>query len=182
MQSGRLLARYDIRTPRLSDAAALADAYDRNRAHLSPYEPRRSEDFYTTEVQRESIRVSLDAQAHGRAAGWLILDDVGVAGRINLNNVVHGVLRSADLGYWIDRTATGQGLATAAVEFACNAAKELGLHRIGASTLIDNAPSQAVLHKCGFQQIGSAPSYLFIDGKWRDCDLFQRILHDEPVS
>jgi ribosomal-protein-alanine N-acetyltransferase len=38
-----------------------------------------------------------------------------------------------------------------------------------------------VLAKCGFSQIGTAPNYLHIDGAWRDCHLFQRILNSrEP--
>lgn len=181
MQSARLLGRYDIRTPRLTDAPALAEAYDRNRAHLSPYEPRRNEEFFTAEVQRESIRLALDSQAHKRSVGWLIFNGDCVVGRLNLSNLVQGVLRSADLGYWVDRDLTGNGIATAAVEFACTAARELGLHRVEASTLVHNEASQAVLRKCGFERIGHAPSYLFIDDAWRDCYLFQLILHDRPL-
>lgn len=181
MHSERLLGRYEIRSPRLTDAAPLAAAYERNRSHLAPFEPRRTADFFTAEVQRESLRSALEAQSHKRSAGWLLLDGERVVGRLNLNNVVFGVLRSADLGYWVDRDLTGRGIATAAVEFCCAAARALGLHRVGASTLVDNAASQAVLRKCGFEPIGRAPSFLFIDGAWRDHDLFQRLLHDDPL-
>lgn len=182
MESARLLGRYEIRTPRLTDASALAAAYTRNRDHLAPYEPRRREDFFTADAQRESIGAALDSQAHRRSAGWLIFDDDLVVGRMNLNNLVYGVLRSADLGYWVDRDVAGRGLATAAVEYVCTAAgRDLGLHRVAASTLIDNAASKAVLRKCGFEPVGRARSFLFIDGAWRDHDLFQRILHHDPL-
>lgn len=73
----------------------------------------------------------------------------------------------------------GRGLATAAVTQACAAADtELGLHRVEAGTLLDNVPSQRVLAKCGFEEFGVAPSYLYINGAWRDHRLFQRILND----
>lgn len=180
MQTERLLGRYEIRPPQLSDAAALAAAYDRNRQHLAPYEPRRTPPFYTAAGQRDSIGISLEAVQHGRAAAWLILDGERVVGRVNLNSIVLGAAHSAHAGYWIDGDYNGQGLATAALEYACAAAAELGLHRIEAGTLTDNAASQAVLRKCGFERIGHAPAYLFIDGAWRDHDLFQRVLHDNP--
>ena len=55
---------------------------------------------------------------------------------------------------------------------------ELGLHRIEASTLLHNVGSQRVLLKAGFQQIGMAPRYLQIAGKWQDHNLYQVVLHD----
>ncbi|UYM06514.1 GNAT family N-acetyltransferase [Solicola gregarius] len=180
MHAERILEHYDIRPPRLSDAAALAAAYRHNRDHLAPYEPRRTDIFYTAAGQRESLGISLEAAQHGRAAGWLILAGESVVGRINLNTIVRGAAHSAHVGYWVDREHTGRGLATAAVEYACDAAVDLGLHRIEAGTLTDNLASQAVLRKCGFEQIGHARSYLFIDGAWGDHDIFQRILNDKP--
>ena len=54
---------------------------------------------------------------------------------------------------------------------------ELGLHRIEASTLLHNVASQRVLQKAGFQQIGMAPRYLQIAGKWQDHNLYQVVLH-----
>ncbi len=44
----------------------------------------------------------------------------------------------------------------------------MGLHRIEASTLIDNIKSQRVLLSCGFKEVGISDKYLFINGKWRD--------------
>lgn len=48
--------------------------------------------------------------------------------------------------------------------------------------MVDNAASQRVLAKCGFEEFGLAPRYLHIDGEWRDHRLFQRVLHDGPVT
>lgn len=180
MHAVRLLGQYDIRPPRQSDAPELAAAYDRNRQHLAPYEPRRSDDFYSTETQREAIRSALDAAQHRRAAGWLMLDGERIVGRVNLNTIVYGAAHCAHLGYWVAAEATGRGLATAAVEYACTAAIELNLHRVEAGTLVDNEASKAVLRKCGFEPIGHARDYVFINGAWRDHDLFQLLLHDDP--
>ncbi|MDN5853348.1 MAG: GNAT family N-acetyltransferase [Actinomycetia bacterium] len=181
MRSVRLLGRYDMRPPQLTDAAELAAAYDRNRDHLAPYEPRRTPDFYTERTQRESLANAREEARHGRAAGWLILDGERVVGRVNLNTIVRGAAHCTHLGYWIDRDYNGQGLATTGVREACTAAAELGLHRIEAVTLVDNEASKAVLRKCDFQPIGHASAYLFIDGAWRDHDIFQLLLHDQPL-
>lgn len=181
MQSARLLGRYEMRQPVVDDAAVLAAAYKRNREHLAPYEPRRAPDFFTEQVQRESLASALEEARHGRAAGWLVFDGDRVAGRVNLNSIVRGAAHCAHLGYWIDRDYTGQGLATAAARTACARALDLGLHRVEAGTLVENEASKTVLRRCGFEPIGHAPSSLFIAGEWRDHDLFQLLLHNNPL-
>ena len=112
---------------------------------------------------------------------WVLEHDGEVVGRVNLNNLVLGALRSAAVGYWVDADHQGRGLATGAVEFACAQARDRGLHRVEAGTLLHNTASQRVLERCGFEPYGMAPKFLFIDGAWRDHKLFQRILHDEPI-
>ncbi len=72
-------------------------------------------------------------------------------------------------------------MATAAVADAARRAfNDLGLHRLQADTLVDNAASRAVLAHNGFIEIGRAPRYLRIAGRWQDCVLHQ-LLH-EPAS
>lgn len=86
--------------------------------------------------------------------------------------------QSAGLGYWVDKSYAGRGLASAAVQVIVDMARdELGLHRIEASTLLHNIGSQRVLLKAGFQQIGMAPQYLQIAGKWQDHNIYQVVLH-----
>lgn len=92
---------------------------------------------------------------------------------------MRGPFQSAGLGYWVDNTYVGRGLASAAVQVIVGTARDvLGLHRIEASTLLHNAGSQRVLLKAGFRQIGMAPRYLQIAGEWQDHNLYQVVLHD----
>ena len=44
----------------------------------------------------------------------------------------------------------------------------LGLHRVMANYMPENARSAKVLERCGFVIEGFAESYLMIGGKWRD--------------
>jgi len=174
-------AGYEIRELTLEHAGPLADAYARNREHLAPWEPRRPTSFFTTEGQMDAIAEQVDAMRVGRSAAWVLVHGVDVVGRVTLSNVVMSVFCSASLGYWVDRQHQGRGLATGAVDFACQQALERGLHRIEASTLPQNTASQRVLTRCEFEPIGEAPEYLFIDGSWQDHRLYQRILHHRPL-
>jgi len=158
-----------MRPASLDDAEALSLAYRRNREHLRPWEPRRDEEFFTPEGPSARLGDQLDERDAGRLVRWILVESDAIVGNVTLTNIVLGPFRSANLGYWIDVHRAGRGLATAAVEQVCrNADKQLGLHRVEAATLTGNRGSQRVLAKCGFAQIGSAPSYLHIDGAWRD--------------
>lgn len=164
------------------DAEALATAYLRNRDHLKRWEPRRSEGFFTFAGQAEGLKGQLQAHGRGQVVPWLLCDGERVVGRMTLSNIVRGPWLSADVGYWIDAEYNGRGLATAAVHEVCRQAdQEIGLHRVAAGTLLDNAASQSVLRKCGFEPYGTAPDYLEIDGRWQHHLLWQRILNDRPA-
>jgi ribosomal-protein-alanine N-acetyltransferase len=149
------------------DAAELLAIRIANREFMAPYDPIREDEFFTLERQR-----AIAANEAGLA--FAILDEGALAGTITLSNVVLGPFRSASVGYWIDRSRNGRGLASRAVEaIVGHAFGELGLHRLEAGTLVDNLASQRVLEKNGFQRIGLAPRYLHIAGAWRDHILFQ---------
>jgi [ribosomal protein S5]-alanine N-acetyltransferase len=149
------------------DADELAALLVENRAFLAPYEPTRDERFYTADGQREQL------EREGKH-DFAILNGRGIAGALQLSNIVYGPLQSANLGYWIAEPLNGRGLATEAVgDVIPIAFGELGLHRLEAGTLVDNSASQRVLEKNGFERIGIARGYLHIGGAWRDHALFQ---------
>jgi ribosomal-protein-alanine N-acetyltransferase len=177
-----VLPGYEIRALTVDDAPALTAAYLRNREHLEPWEPRRTADFFTEDWQRDDVGAKLASAAAGQIDPWVVWHGEEVVGRVNLSNIARGVFQNANLGYWVDHRHTGRGLATAAVRFALERATDIGLHRVEAGTLAHNVASQAVLTRCGFEQFGAAPQYLFIAGEWRDHVMFQRILNDRPPA
>jgi ribosomal-protein-alanine N-acetyltransferase len=163
------------------DAEVLCDLWTRNRDHLDPWSPARSDLFFTVEGQLEVVERRLVAMAEGRGAFFVVLDDQGaVVGELNLNDVVRGAFQNAHVGYWLAARAEGRGLMTRAVEeVARHAFDVMGLHRLQAATLTSNARSQAVLRRTGFERFGLAPRYLKIDGRWQDHVLFHRLTpHD----
>lgn len=172
---------YAIRPLRIEDAEPLAAAYDRNRGHLDRWDPARPPSYYTADGQREAVARQLSLVEGGLLAAWVITHGGDVVGRVNLNNVVRGVLSSAAVGYWVDQDHLRRGLASAAVEHACAEALAMGLHRVEAGTMLANVASQGVLRRAGFEHYGTAPKFLFIAGAWQDHYLYQRILHDDPL-
>jgi ribosomal-protein-alanine N-acetyltransferase len=170
-----------LRLVSLDDAEALRSAYAANRDHLAPWEPRRPDGFFTVEGQAARVREQLRQFAERRVVPWVFESDGAVIGTITLSGMAFGPFCSAYLGYWVAFDRQNRGLASAGVASVCRAARDIiGLHRVEATTLLDNAPSQRVLRKNGFEPIGTAPRYLHINGEWRDHRLFQRILHDGP--
>jgi len=176
-------AEHTLRTVRAGDGAALARAYRSNREHLAPWEPRRSEGFFTEAWQEQNVKDCVTDAAAGRSIRFVIVTvDDEIVGRVNINNIVRGAFLSADLGYWVDHRLQGRGIASRAVaQIIDHARTELGLHRLQAATLPRNAASQAVLAHNGFEHIGLAPRYLRIAGEWQDHVMFQRLL-DSPLT
>jgi len=168
-----------LRTLVPEDSAILAESYQRNREHLTPWEPARAEDFFTERFQRADIERRLAASSTDESLPLALVTGGEIIGRFNLAGITRGPFQSAGLGYWIDKDHQGKGLASAAVHAIVTEARDnLGLHRVEASTLVHNAGSQKVLLKNGFRQIGMATQYLEIAGSWQDHNLYQVILHD----
>ena len=173
----QLLHGIRLRVADLSDAEALAAAYQRNRAYLSPWEPLREDSFFTPTGQRSVLRSKLVQHAAGTEVPWVLVHHERIIGTITLTGIVGGPFQSANLGYWVDGEYAGRGIGTAAVASVIELGRsQLGLHRIQAATLLENAASQKVLARSGFERIGMAPDYLRIAGEWQDHLLFQRIL------
>lgn len=171
---------YTLRPLSLGDSAALAHAALRNREHLRPWEPARPVTFFTADGQLEVVRGRLHQVELGLYDCWLLWHDDTVVGAANLQNIVRGAMQGADVGYWVDHQHLRRGLAVAALEHLVQRGNALGLHRLGASTMVANLPSQAVLRRCGFIECGRIPQFLHLDGDWRDSLLFNLVLHDGP--
>jgi [ribosomal protein S5]-alanine N-acetyltransferase len=174
---------YSFRRLALEDAAALATAYLGNRAHLAPWDPERPREFYTEAGQTSHITERLALEEQGLFVNHVLIGPAGdIVGRANIQNIVRGTMQGGTLGYWVDRNHLRRGLARASVGFLEEQALGLGLHRLEAGTMVDNVPSQRVLEACGYERYGLAPQLLFLNGAWRDHVLYQKLLHDRPLT
>ncbi|WP_415949404.1 GNAT family N-acetyltransferase [Streptomyces sp. KLOTTS4A1] len=145
---------------RLSEAhaPALLAFEQENRAYFAAAVPDRGDAFFTDFAG--VLRARLAEQAAGECHFHVLVDTEGsILGRVNLVDAAEG---EAGLGYRIAESASGRGLATAAVRQICAlAAEEYGLHTLRAVTTQDNAASRAVLTRTGFTLTGE----ITIDGE-----------------
>lgn len=100
-------------------------------------------------------------------------------GHVAIGNVLRGPRQSASLGFWVDSSVEGQGIAHEALARVLELAfGPLGLHRLEAAVLADNRRSRSVLERLHFQAEGRARGYLSIDGVWTDHLLYARLSSD----
>ena len=154
------------------DQAALLLAYRlHNRAHLAPWEPARSPDYFTEASARRRLAQSVDEARAGSALHFMALDrDSGaVVATCAFTNIVHGVFQACHIGFSVAASCQGKGLmhevARAGIDYMFTRQR---LHRIMASHLPRNLRSAALLDKLGFEREGYGRSYLRINGKWED--------------
>lgn len=180
------LVQFQLNTERLAlrnltpeNTEEMLDYYIRNEEHLRQYEPTRDSGFYTYEGQKEILTESFRQFIDGTSIDLGIFKDEKLVGKIKLSNIVYGILRNAFVGYSIDKEHQGKGYMKEALNTVCSYAfEEMGLHRLEASTLMDNSRSQGVLKACGFNELGISEKYLYINGEWRDHKIFYKVNDD----
>ncbi|MCM3745072.1 GNAT family N-acetyltransferase [Sporosarcina luteola] len=105
---------------------------------------------------------------------WAMIqkEDNRFAGTIGLNNLSKGMKR-AEVGFEIHPDFWRTGMTSEALKSVLDYSfSELGLHRLGAVTFLDNVASINLLKKHGFVQEGILRSYLFQNGQSHDARVF----------
>lgn len=177
--------RIKLRILNVNDAEKVLNYYKRNEEHLRKFEELKDESFYTLKTQMLLIRQQYVQFLNGNFAFFGIFKDEKLIGVIRLYNIIWGIFRDATVGYSIDENEQGNGYMKEALNIISNCAfKVLKLHRLQATTLVDNIKSKAVLKACGFKEMGVSEKYLFINGKWQDQCVFYKLneFHDKIDS
>jgi [ribosomal protein S5]-alanine N-acetyltransferase len=161
-----------------ADAAAVLAYYNENRAHLQPWEPLRTEAYYTLPAVEQRLAAMEQQMNDGSALHLLLRGPVtdAVLGQCNFTNIVRGPFQSCFLGFSIGSRYQGRGLMhealSAAIEYVFS---QYGLHRIMANHRPENLRSGQLLTRLGFEREGLARAYLKINGEWADHVLTSRI-------
>lgn len=161
-----------LRPPRMRDAAQWSDARQRNQRWLEQWEPTSPAPWWqrsSVASWRSTARNLRRSAEAGTALPFVVEYGGRVVGQMNVSNLVHGVLDSATVGYWIDQAVAGRGITPTALALAIDHCfGPVGLHRVEVDIRPENHPSQRVVQKLGLRQEGYYERYLNIDGAWRD--------------
>ena len=169
-----------IETPRLRiEAAEVRHAalhppfFARNRAHFARWEPPRPSGIETAAYWMQQLESAQEEFAERRGARLIAFardaSEPRLLARVNFTQILRGPLQSCVLGYQIDREFEGRGLMHEALATCIDFMfREFRMHRIQAGFRVENARSARLLARLGFEEIGIARDYLFIDGAWRD--------------
>ena len=171
-----------LRPLRQRDASAWREVRLRNSEWLGPWESTlpESQDERPASFGVMVRRLRAEARA-GRTLSFAITYEGALVGQVTLGGITWGSLRSAYIGYWIDRAVAGRGITPTAVALVCDHAWfTLKLHRIEINIRPENTPSLRVVEKLGFRDEGRRPRYLHIDGDWRDHQSFALNAEDVP--
>jgi [ribosomal protein S5]-alanine N-acetyltransferase len=103
---------------------------------------------------------------------WVVVDqNADLAGFVKLFDIQYR--SKAEIGYWLAEPLWGKGLMPEAIEAVVTFAfDQLGLHRIYATTHVDNRASQRVLEKVGFKKEGVLRMHGRLQGKWADSVMY----------
>jgi ribosomal-protein-alanine N-acetyltransferase len=138
-----------VRACSAGDAGALAEMYATDRAEIEAADPGRPAAFFEVDGQLDRInRIWPDSQSFG----FVAVEGERIVGLIVIEDVTEG---SATVGYYVASDLRRAGVATRALGRVVDIAfRELGLHRLVADILPDNAASRRVVERNGFHDEG----------------------------
>ncbi len=175
-------ARVYLLPPRYRDWRAWAALRAASRAFLAPWEPTWPPDALSHAAYRRRMRqIALEWHNDtGYSFHIFRREDHALVGGVTLSHLHRGVAQTASLGYWIGAAYARRGYMSEALSCLVPFAfARLGLHRIEAACLPDNAASRALLAKLGFSEEGRGRGYLRIAGAWQDHVLYG-LLDSDP--
>jgi ribosomal-protein-alanine N-acetyltransferase len=182
--SGR---RVHVRTIRAEDAEMCRRAVLASAARMRRWNP----------VNPDDLPQLIRAQSRDQRSFLVLADepveDQPVVGRINLNGVVRGRMRSVPIGYDAYDPYAGRGLFREGLALVIDLAfaKEheggLDLHRVEASVQPGNTRSAGLLRSLGFRHEGTTPRMLYLPDdsgleRWRDHERFAVTREEWPAA
>ncbi len=163
-----------LRTPRLTDAEAIFDAYARD-PEVTKYLVWQTHS--SIEVTREFLRECLDGWSRGDDLSWVISEGTSdyCIGLVGLR--LRGF--KADVGYVLVRPFWGKGFMPEAVQVVIDAALSVpAIHRVWAVCDVENLASSRVLEKVGMSREGILKRWIVhpaMGREPRDCYCYAKV-------
>ena len=173
--------RLTLRPPTHSDYTPWSSLRRESEAFLTPWEPSWASDHLSRRAFTNRVYWASRSISAGTAVPLFLIrrEDDRIVGAITLDNIRRGPAQAGTLGYWIGEPYARNGYMNEAIRAVVHHAFEkMGLSRIEAACLPENAPSRGLLERSGFKYEGVAQSYLQIDGRWRTHVLYAALRSD----
>lgn len=170
-----------LRPMRRGDARRWRAVRAVNADWLAPWEATNPDPTGVAPTYGQMIR-SFNREARaGRMLPFGVDLEGELVGQVTVSGLTGGSLRSAQIGYWVDRRVAGRGVIPVAVAMSVDHCFfMLGIHRMEVNIRPENRASLRVVEKLGFRPEGLRKRYLHIDGAWRDHLTFALTLEDVP--
>lgn len=160
-----------LRAPRFSDHREWVELRRSSRRFLEPWEPSWRSDEFSRRAWRDRLRHCHAEHRRGTGLYFFLIErqTSRLVGGLSVMNIRRGIFESAQIGYWMGESHAGRGLMGEALQLVlAHCFDTIGLQRIEAACIPDNARSIRVLEKAGFLREGLMRSYLRINGVRRD--------------
>lgn len=135
-----------IRLVHPCDAGSLYRLIEQSRGQLERWLPSLRA-ITTLNATRQFINWYVTARRRGKGAGYVIQVNGQVVGMLTLENMT---ATTADVGYWLENTAWGNGYVIAALQQLFPRVRQAGLTRLQLIIAADNLRSQRVAQHTGF--------------------------------
>ncbi len=146
--------------------------YEDNMDLFEPWEPKRSNNFYTLSYQKASLTAEFNQMTEGKLLRyWVFLKDnpEEIIGSICFQNFLKEPYQSCSLGYKFSRNYHHQGYALESITKSIELLfEEQHLHRIEAFIMPNNEPSLRLINRLSFFCEGTAYSFARIGDIWTD--------------
>lgn len=153
------------------NASAVLDFYSRNSNDFDRYETDKPSSFYTLSFISNLLRAEYQSFIHGKMIRFFVFradNPSEIVGSISFSEI-NPTLKSCVIGYKVDKAYRRQGIGTRMLTTALRIiVSELNMHRVEAYIHPDNAASDALAHRLGFIDEGTAYSYAPINSIWTD--------------
>lgn len=128
----------------------------------------------------ELIQKSEKERKEGRSIRFGLFSQNKIIGQVDLHEI-QWEHRKAEIGYWLSEEHCGKGSAKQALSTLIKFAfLELKLHRLEATTSVNNKPSIKLLERLGFTREGKLREAFCIRGRYVDDYLYSLLASDTP--
>jgi L-amino acid N-acyltransferase YncA len=162
--------RKTLRDAVAKDAGKIATIFNQgieDRAATLETEPRTAEERKAWLQSRGPRHPVVVAEWDAEIVGWASLNPFNPRGAYD---------HVADLSVYVERARRGAGIGRLLLEALVARAQELGYHKTVLAALPWNQAGLALYRRVGFRTVGTYREQGFLDGKWVDVVIMERLL------